>query len=168
MTRRQPRERPSGTLTITVWPSVRQPHGRRVRTSWTALAARAANPSVYTEKYRVPRWSPALFRDDYRRLANVERVAAVVLDIDDGTARERVVGAFGAFVGFAHTTVRSTPERPRWRLVMQLTRDISAAEYARCWRAVAALAERAGITPDYSAGDASRAWAVPACHTGGN
>ena len=151
-------------LVLTRWPALNRPRGCRVRTTWAALAARAAAPRGYASKDDLPRWSAATFRGDYRSLANVERVAAVVLDLDDGTSREQVVAAFSGLVGFAHTTWRSTPTCPRWRVVLPLARLVDRGEYDRCWRAVADRVERAGEKPDYNGAPACHAWAVPARH----
>jgi hypothetical protein len=136
-----------------------------VHTTWAALAARAASPRSHTSKDDLPRWSAATYRGDYRNLANVERVAAVVVDLDDGTPREQVAELFSRLVGFAHTTWRSTPTCPRWRVVLPLSRLVDRAEHDRCWRAVASRVERAGRKPDYNGRDACHAWAVPARHT---
>ncbi len=157
---------PGGGLTITVWPSLFEPRGRRVRTSWAALANRTENPVNYDTNDNLPRWSSATFANNYRLLANVEHVAAVVLDLDQGAPGQQVVDAFGGFMGFLHTTKRSTLEHPRWRLVLPLSRLVVAGEYVRVWRATAVRAEKAGIVPDYQAADASHAWAVPARYAG--
>jgi hypothetical protein len=155
---------PTGALVLTRWRALNQPRGHRVRTTWGALVARAAAPRSYANKDDLPRWSPATFRDDYRNLASVQRVAAVVLDLDDGTRREQVAEALAGLVALAHATWRSTPACPRWRIVVPLSRLADRDEYDRCWRAAASRVERAGRVPDYSGKDACHAWAVPGGH----
>jgi hypothetical protein len=153
-------------IVCTWWASLFQPRGWRWSTSWATFAARCAQPDTFPTKDAPPRWSAATFQGDYRRLANVEATAAVVLDLDgqrgEVPTRERVVEAFDGRLLVAHTTWSSTPERPRWRVVLPLSRLVNVEEHDRCWRAATELVERTGIAPDYGAKDASHAWAVPA------
>jgi hypothetical protein len=99
-------------------------------------------------------------------LACFVRTSWLVLDFDKPTPSVRIVGTFGDLAGFAHTTWSSVPESPRWRVALVLSRAVDRDEHDRVWRAGAALAERAGLKPDFAARDASRAWALPAMRPG--
>ena len=144
-------------ICITTWPSVREPRGRLIRSTREEFARRARGPRITgVQKHALPRWAPARFVDNYRRLANVIDLGAIVADIDADTRPEQIAAGLRRFAGFAHIT--STPGH--WRIVIWPSRVILACEYPRVWRALAITAEREGLAFDYSASDASRAWAV--------
>jgi len=148
---------------ITVWPSLYRPaDGQRVPAR--ALFARVASPRAYARREDVPRWSGAEFQEGYRSLANVLRLSWLVLDFDKGATAEQIDRTFGDLAGLAHTTWSSTPDLPRWRVALVLSRAVDREEHDRVWRAGAAHAERFQLAPDYAARDASRAWALPARH----
>jgi hypothetical protein len=125
-----------------------------------------SEPRTYARSEDVARWAGADFLAGYRSLASFVRAWWLVLDFDRGTSRERIVVTFAGVAGFAHTTWRSTPEIPRWRVALVLSRAVGRDEHDRVWRAGAALAEHAGLEPDFAARDASRAWALPAMRPG--
>jgi hypothetical protein len=152
-------------MMITCWPSLYRPaEGRRV--SLSLLFARVEAPRPYVRNEDVGRWSGALFRDNRRALANVRRVGLLAYDFDKGTAREHIAATFAGVMGFGHTTWSSTPELTRWRVALVLSRAVERDDYDRVWRAGAALAEAAGLEPDFAARDASRCWALPALRPG--
>jgi hypothetical protein len=156
----------SHDMTVTIWRSLFRPaEGQRV--GFAAVARRVGEPRAYATKSAVPRWSGALFRDDARSLANVEQVAVLAYDFDNGDAsRELIEQTFGDLTGVAHTSWSSTPEVKRWRVALLLDRPVTVEEHGRVWRAGAAIAERAGLAPDLAARDASRCWALPALRAG--
>jgi hypothetical protein len=148
---------------ITVWPSLYRP-GEGCVVSDRVLIERAKAPRAYTRKDDVPRWSGAVFRDNYRDAAHFERAGWLVLDFDKGATLEQINGAFDAFGGIAHTTW--TPGR--WRVAVRLDREVTTHEdeFGRCWRALAAVAERAGLEPDLAAKSPAHCFALPARHEG--
>ncbi len=151
---------------ITCWPSLRRPAEGSPATDG-AIVARARAPRIYARKDHVPRWAGAEFRDGYRDLEHWLSASWIVLDLDDGATREQLERSFGDWTGFAHTTWSSTAEVRRWRVAGQLDRPVDTRDdFDRVWRAAASLAEAHGLVPDYSARDASRAWALPARHDG--
>jgi len=156
----------AGSVTrVTCWPSLFRPaEGRRFPAR--SLLERVKAPRTYARREDVPRWSGAAFRDGYRSLACFVRTAWLVLDFDKGAPCGRIVETFGDLAGFAHTTWSSTPETPRWRVALPLSRVVDRGEHDRAWRAGASLAEHAGLEPDFAARDASRAWALPAMRPG--
>jgi len=148
-------------IAITCWRSLYQPRAG-IRASWPALLARVRSPRTYRRKVDVPRWSPARFVDGARRRGNVIDVGALVLDFDVAASRAQMDEAFGHLTGFAHSTWSSTLGRLRWRMCAVLSRPVGLDEFERVWRYGAIRAEGCGLTPDYAARDASRAWALPA------
>jgi len=127
---------------------------------WRGLFAGLSKPRAVDED-RANRWTLARFVDDRRLLANVLEVSGVVLDVDGGATRSELEAALADVWAVAHTTKRATVEAPRWRVVLPASRPMTPAEYARCWRAAAALLERANIAPDYAGNRANHVWCVP-------
>ena len=153
-----------------IWtsPTLYEPQGRQLPITWSTLALRVERPRPAATKDALARWAPVEFRNGYRCRANVQRVHAGVLDLDDGSQIERVDAAFDGVMMIAHSTFSATAERPRWRIIVPLDRPVDADEYDRCWRWLASALEAEGCTPDYAARDASRAWAVPAVPPSGH
>jgi hypothetical protein len=169
----------STALAFTFWERLTEPRGRRIRTTWSALLARLAEPRVVPVKSNIPGLALATFRGDYRLLANVESVFAVGLDLDHLDAlsvqTEREPGVvyeahdlasvqrkFASCAAFAHTTWSSTLLAPRLRVFLLLSRPVTGDEYRRVYQAVAGNAERSGLVVDRAASDPSRLWYLPA------
>ncbi len=167
------------SLSFTHWPELREPRGRRYRSTWSALLERLSVPRVEAVKENIPGFALATFRDDRRSLANVEQVFAVSLDIDTlgalsvDTFREpgevvpaldmtRIRKLFATTAAFVHTTWKSTIDAPRFRVFLLLSRPVSGPEYRRVFQSVAARAEAAGVVVDRNASDPSRLWFLPA------
>jgi hypothetical protein len=149
-------------MILTTWPNLfRAREGREVETTTAAFMARVLSPKPHRFENHWPRYALASFRDRYRCLDAFRFADAIVLDLDHGASREWIAATFGELCGYAHTTKRSTAELQRWRVGVYLDRSVVGAEFPRVWRAVAELAERGGIEPDYAARDASRCWAAP-------
>jgi hypothetical protein len=142
--------------------SLTQPHGRTAAMPWGDFGDRVHAARPADAKESLARWAPVEFYGDYRKLANVRRAFACVIDVDDGSPLESIVGALADLHVIVHSTWSATPDAPRWRVVIPLDEPATAEEYARAWRFFAMRLERTGVRPDYAARDASRAWAVPA------
>lgn len=150
--------------TITLWQNLTTTTGERREVEWRTLFGQWMTPRSYAGKESHPGWSPATFRGDQRANATVEQVSAIAWDYDNneaktGTAtlddvRRRWAGCFG----FLHATRSSTPQAPRWRLVLPLARPVSSAERMVLWRA---LRDRAGSGVDESTSDSARFWFAP-------
>ena len=151
-------------MEITFWPRLRDPVGRRVKASWSAICQRlsAQRPPPAT-KEESPGFAFATFREDRRALANVEHVHAVGLDIDHDAPSWPVLAEFFRLVpSFLHTTWSSRPEAIRARCFLPLSRPVTADEYRRVWRAVVDRAtSKGGLALDTSTSDPSRLWFLP-------
>lgn len=163
-------------IAFTYWPRLTDPQGRRYRTTWTGLLDRLAKPRVEPVKDRVPGFALATFAGDRRALARVERVYAVTLDLDHldalsvHTARpepgvvleppdwDGLRRTFANACAFVHTTHSSTLQLPRLRVILLLSRPVTADEYRRVYRAVARTCEAGGLLVDRQASDPSRLW----------
>ena len=137
-------------------------------TDWSRFGARVETARPAPSKDALARWAPVEFRRSYRCRANVLRVHAAVLDVDDGTPLVTILAALDGLYTINHSTFSATAERPRWRVIVPLGRPVDADEYDRVWRWLASALEVEGASPDYGARDASRAWAVPAVPPSGH
>jgi len=141
----------------TFWRSLTDVHGVEVHASWARIFARLAATSLFLGD-RHPGWSAARFSGRYRSKASVLGLCAVVLDYDEGGGLDDACRAWAGAYGFVHTTKSHTPHTPSFRVVLPLSREVSRAEYARCYPVVA---RRAGVTLCNSGADAARFWYLP-------
>jgi len=150
-------------LSVTWWRCLTDPVGRAETLDWPELAndLRQCGERPYRGDSQ-PGWSPATFRDDRRASAGAERVSLLCLDYDQGATADELSERWGAFLGAIHTTRKSTPDAPRFRAILVLSRPVSAFEFAALWRRVAAEAG----TVDEATKDPSRFWYVPGSATG--
>ena len=154
-------------LSLTFWPRLTDPHGKRVRTTWPLLVARLSMPRTCATKLEIPGVSLATFAGDMRSLANVEQVFAVGLDLDKSVPSwPELCARFSSSRSFVHTTWQSTPTVPRARVFLPLSRPVSAREYRRVYAAVSANVASA-LQIDRAASDPSRLWFLPAIQPGG-
>ena len=127
------------TIEGTRFPGIRSPVGEAERWTWESLVEACRRPlDLPAEgKGALPAWSPARFRGNYRRGDCVERVSALVLDLDSdpeaplpkrgepdlNPARLRAVlsAALEGVAWAAHTTPSSRPDRWRWRGIVSLS-----------------------------------------------
>lgn len=154
-------------IEVTHWPSLRDPQGRRVHTSWPALCARLARPVETTDKHSVAGLSIATFREDRRALDRVETVSAIGLDFDEQLDWAALVDALSDCASVVHTTWSSTPEERRARAFILLSRPVSAAEYRVMQRVAAKRMAALGAKTDDKAADPSRLWFLPSVRPGG-
>jgi hypothetical protein len=113
-------------------------------------------------------WSPVTYRPGGLRIKgqtenNIEWVHAVVLDYDSKHAPVTVEQAQEVWGGFEHvvyTTFQHTPEKPRFRLVMPLSRPVSTSEFRRIWAWVHARAVESGVPFD-PLSDPGRIYFIP-------
>lgn len=152
---------------VTHWPKLRDPQGRRVRTTWPALASRLCRPIVSEDKHAVAGISLATFEGDRRALDRVQKVAAIGLDFDHELDFDALVDALSETASVVHTTWSSTPEARRARAFILLSRPVTGAEY-RVLQALAAKRMSAlGAKTDDKTADPSRLWFLPSMRSGG-
>jgi hypothetical protein len=119
---------------VTRFACVKETAGRRVSVTWPALAALVTEPGNARSKLTAPVWSPATFVGT-RAEANVVEVSALVLDYDSGlhvVQAERAVSALGLAAAW-HTSWSHTAAHPRFRMVVNVSRSMTADEFSRVW-----------------------------------
>lgn len=142
--------------------------GRRVGVTWDALVVTLRKPAPRPEgdndevKAALRVWSPATFEGDKRGGANVQAVSCLVYDVDEEPIPSLMeISRHFSEKGiqwFAHSTSSSLMDAPRWRLLVALSRPLTAEEHALAWRAMAdELPFRVGAASK----DAARIWFQP-------
>src|SRR5258708_10762888 len=151
------------SLFLTLWPSRRHPLGRRIELTWRDLVDHwIAQPEPSHKKESVAGFSLATFEGDRRALANVERVFALMFDLDEGTATiEDAAKLWGLTRACLYTTFSSTPQHTKLRIVLALSRPANVEEHARLWAWGAQRLAKAGHKPDAAARGASRLFFTP-------
>lgn len=112
-------------------------------------------------------YSMASFRYQQRKLENVVRVDGLVFDKDHGD-KKRLRESFAlldtaGLTYVAGSTFSHTPEHPKLRTWIDVTRPIRPDEYARLWHAVDALF---ALGADTKTSDAGHFFFRPACPAG--
>ncbi len=155
-------------VSITFWPRLTEPRGKRATTTWTKLLARLSTPKVHAIKLEIPGFALATFADDKRSIANVEKVYAVGLDLDEQCDWPALQTLFCNVASFVHTTWSSTLAEPRARVFLLLDRPVSGDDYRLVYSSCAAKVEAGGLVVDRAASDPSRLWFLPATKHGGS
>ena len=104
------------------------------------------------------------FRKPTRRAENVKDIHAVAFDLD-GKGRtftlDQLREKFAGFAALVHSTKRSTPEAPRWRVILPLSAPVPALDWKFFYRAAC---KRFGFKPDdddTAAESPAQAWLLP-------
>jgi hypothetical protein len=106
-------------------------------------------------------WSPVTYRAGTTRgKANVDLVHALVLDVDHGPLP---IDLLERWEYVAHTTFQHTPEAPRWRVVMPLSRPLAGVDWPDFWLRANAFF---GGCVDPATKDSSRIFYLPSCPPG--
>jgi KaiC/GvpD/RAD55 family RecA-like ATPase len=149
---------------LTRWRNLLDVAGERLEMPWDAWfdELSAVRPFEGPEKH--PGWSAAAFSDDRRGKARVERVTAAVLDYDGTEGLDRAVEIWGGLYGFIHTSKSHSDERPSFRVVLPLSRPVSAFEWDALWPR---LNQFADWKLDGQAKDPSRFWYLVGIPEGG-
>jgi predicted P-loop ATPase len=134
---------------------------------WPVLFEEFSRIKPFLGEKKHPGWSPANFDLPRRAKANVRVVTALVLDFDNkGKDGERVAEpitvdqiaeVLADHYGHIHTTRSNTPDWPRFRVVLPLSRPVTSAEYSQLWHA----ADRRWPGSDPATKDPSRFWYTP-------
>lgn len=107
-------------------------------------------------------WAPHKLKPGTTRAnENVECVTALVLDCDGGIPLEQIRHLFDGLAYVAHSSHSHTPAKPKHRVVVALSRPVSANEWPEFWRAVVARFDKAG--PDRACADPARLYYLPSC-----
>lgn len=153
-------------MTISRFPELFDTDPRVDEISWPDLFAEFSVKRPFLHR-RHPGWSPAIFDPPKRALENIKWVHALALDYDNKTKSgdraadpitiAAVADMLGDFYGLIHTTRSHAKDWPRFRVILPLTRPVSAWEYTALWQAAAR--RWPGLDP--APKDASRFWYTP-------
>lgn len=91
------------------------------------------------------------------RGGKVVAITAAVFDFDGGTTRRRIERVLGAYRHIGYSTVNHTPDRPRYRVIIQLARDVAPDALDALYEHV----EELGLHPDRSCCHATRKFLFP-------
>ncbi len=150
-------------VTITHFPGgLYDTQGRRIELEWGDLGERLITKKPFQGRNHTG-FSGATYKDDKRSRANLERVDVLGLDYDKGQGLDDTKNNFQSVDCIQYTTKSHTPGCPRHRLMILLSRPISATEYDDLWLRLAAVT----LNPDENAKDPSRFWYTPGVHPGG-
>lgn len=114
-------------MRVTLFASETEAAGHRLDVTWPELCTMLSEFISSPTKTGQRGWSPAIFRDDHRRKANVEELSCLVLDIDTPDLPSLPEG----LAWHAHSTFSGN-----WRLVVSLSRPYKPSEHERLRRAV--------------------------------
>ncbi len=124
--------------------------------SWPELGAYLSRPSVGDAKDIAGAWSPALYHGNVRRKANLVRIGALVVDLDENGDVDTATDLVAKYSAIVHETFSSTNDAPRCRVVLLLAEPVAAAAYEALHKVVRARLGAAGMPADEGAKDASR------------
>lgn len=106
-------------------------------------------------------WSPVIYDPPRRARENIKAVYGLVLDYDKKSTWDAVVSLWQSFYGLVYTTKSHNIGAHRLRVVLPLSRTVTADEYARLWIWAARRSQSVDVVADSQAKDASRFWYVP-------
>ena len=133
---------------------------RSIKMSWSEFVTKLSGSRAISEtKGDVYLYSFASFNGT-RAVANITAVSCLVFDFDSGVAFDIVAAKAEGLELLAHTTWSHSAEKPKFRVVVPLARDVSALEYAKLWQV---MNDRLGGHADRAARDASRISYWPSC-----
>lgn len=149
-------------IALTYFKSLRKPEGVQRRASWQSVCDWLAKPVVELVKEDCGGFSLAQYTGNRRALANVRDVYALGLDFDKQCDLATLHQRFARYAAFTHTTHSSTPEAPRARVFILLSRPCTGDEYRIVYSVIAGYIEQGGLIVDRAASDPSRFWYRPA------
>lgn len=110
---------------------------------------------------RCPGWSPVLYDPPSRAKEHIKRVYGLVLDYDKRVTWDAVAALWAEYYGLIYTTKSHNVGAHRLRVVLPLSRHVTAQEYDRLWLWAAQRSKQADAIVDGQAKDASRFWYNP-------
>lgn len=106
-------------------------------------------------------WAPVSVASRGARVnGSVKAVHALVLDFDQGTPIELVRPRLDGLAWVGHSSHRHSPHKPKYRVVVQLSQPVDAAEWPEVWKV---LHGRLGPESDIACKNANRIYYLPSC-----
>lgn len=141
---------------ITRWTRADRPQGRRYTITAAQLATMLSAPVDAASKMELPGYALVAFDGDYRAKSRIRTVYGSGVDIDGGATIEVVVAAFEHLRGHVYSTPSSTPDAPRFRVLLPYAEPLHDVRDAE--RVTLAMQRRAPGKVDTGTKDASRLW----------
>ena len=150
---------PIPTIHVSLFDSVKSTTPKSAFGPWPNVAQGFTKRKILARKSDAPLISFARFNGP-RSNANVECVTAVALDFDDGITPEQVSRLAGELEYLLHSTFSHTPEHPKFRVYLPLSRSVTSDEFRRIFPIIDA---RLGGKADKACRDPARMMYVPSC-----
>jgi hypothetical protein len=152
------------TLAVAVFQHVQDKVPLRETQTWGDLAARLTTHHERRDRGGTL-WSPTEYPPNVTRLAeNVDRLSAIVFDMDSGIAPEAFLRLWEPYEFLIYSTFNSTPQAPRWRAVLPLATAVEAPRWPTVWRKLSLALTLGHI--DGQCKDCSRIYWLPTCPVG--
>lgn len=122
-------------LSLTIYENERTPAGRSATADWGAVCSLLEKRSVRHVReggrgFSGNRLKPGATRKN----ENVEYVSMAIADIDNGTTLESLMPVIGGYEWFAYSSFKHTDEKPRFRIVFPLTKDVPGTEWGTTFK----------------------------------
>lgn len=156
-------------ISVTTWPSLNaKQSGVRLDLSLDELVVELRAAQRYGGKWNHPGWSPGTFDPPLRRAVNVQEMYLLGLDYDgdSGATIDEALACWEGVRGFLYTTKSHKPVQHRFRVMLLLSRPVSAVEYKRLWLLADGMLKEIGHKIDPQAKDAARFWYAPGTEDG--
>ena len=129
--------------------------------TWSDFAQRFMRAAGGDGKDAHGAWVGAEFLDGIKREDHLVACHTLVVDIDEMGIVDTLARIVRQTSAIVHETFSSTDERPRCRVIFELLRPCSPAEYRSAWASVTEALMRQGVTPDRACCDPGRLSYVP-------
>lgn len=156
-------------ISVTTWPSLNAKlPGERLNLTLSELISGLREAQKYGGKWNHPGWSPGTFEPCMRKSANVGEMFLLGLDYDgdSGATIDEALACWTGLRGFLYTTKSHREEQHRFRVMLLLSRPVSAIEYKRLWLLADSMLKELKHKVDPQAKDASRFWYAPGTEDG--
>lgn len=130
-------------------------------TSTRAHLRTLMSQGIQSDSKDVPLLGPYLLAPGNKRANdNIKKISLLVFDIDDpkGLSLNEIVDMVKQFDGFIHTTWSHTPDKPRYRLILFLSRSLSPQEFNQVRKGFLFLHSNIAAIIDPSCSDISRCY----------
>jgi hypothetical protein len=121
----------------------------------------------FAGQFEQPGWAAVTFDPPARLKENVKAVHALVLDYDKSPSWDALVERWGQSFGAIYTTKSHAAQATHYRVVLPLSRSVTADEYTRIWDWGRRVSLEVGQVVDPQTKDASRFWFEPSTPGGG-
>ena len=152
-------------MKITFWKCLLDTIGLLDEIDWESFAVRMTTKRTFEGLDKHPGWSAAEFRNNKRNRENVVGVHAIVLDFDETLTISEARNLWAGYRGLLQTTKSHMQDRHSFRVVLTLSRPVSAFEFDGLWLRAQL---HCGGTADKQAKDPSRFWYQPGTMNGGD